>query len=260
MGDSGIDMLRLLQAISLRSGWSAVCTSLTSQLMSKAGSVEERTANDGAEILTFNAADRLQIRRCAAQVRVLAVETGLLSDSHGALRTDMSAISLNSKVSTGLALELGSSDETVVVMDSPWAQDVCNDVAHSFLATRRVSPRSSASTFCQLYASDLQELHPTTSHSGKSQAERELQHFRLRAVQKRRRRFAEAAQPGFGRAARSVAPPMLMVEEGPVPEDGATGIEGPPITQFSMDEEDDSAGTQQVINENEGADFWQGFF
>lgn len=179
---TGVDMLRLVQALSSRNEWNAACTGLISRLTSEEGSVTEEYAlgdhetAEGTKILTFNAADQGQIRKCAAQLKVLAIQSGIIENGASTGTAKKTAFL---EISTGMSL----ADDAEALMDSPWAADACGDVAHGYLTAHLAHPGLEVAEFCPLYARDLQAMH-----SGLPPAERakqEMQQLRKRASLKR---------------------------------------------------------------------------
>merc|ERR1719261_2167390 len=105
---SGVDMLRLVQALSARNEWNDACTGLISRLTSEEGSVTseyalgDRETADGTKVLTFNAADQGQVRKCSAQLKVLAIQQGIFAEAAptGASQNGVSLIATGSSLAS----------------------------------------------------------------------------------------------------------------------------------------------------------------
>jgi len=162
-------MLRLVQALSAQNEWNTACTGLVSKLTSEEGSVTEEYAlgdketAEGTKVLTFNAADQGQIRKCAAQLKVLAIQSGVLG---GAQAKPVAAL-----LQTEQGMSLGSADTAEALMDSPWAADACGDIAHGYLTARLAHPGLAVPEFCPLYAKDLQAMRVALPAAVRAQQE-----------------------------------------------------------------------------------------
>lgn len=217
---TGVDMLRLVQALSVRNEWNEACTGMISRLTSEEGSVTEEYAlgdgetPEGTKVLTFNAADQGQIRKCAAQLKVLAIQAGILG---GGAKKNAALLS------TGSSLD--SAEDAEALMDSPWAGDACADVAHGFLTARLAHPGMEVSEYCPLYARDLQAMHAPRP-AGEEAAERakqDRQQLRKRGAQgSLKRHMAQAhaqavaaPKPAFRTPATQAkhAPPAALITE-----------------------------------------------
>jgi hypothetical protein len=225
--NSGTDMLRLVQALSSRNEWNEACTGLISRLTSEEGSVTEEYAlggqetPEGTKVLTFNAQDQGQIRKCAAQLKVLAIQTGVPPSAPDSGMAQKGAS----------FIELSSADDAEALMDSPWAADACSDIAHGYLTARLAHPGLEVAEFCPLYAHDLHAMR-----SGVLPAERakqEIQQLRKRGkrlVAQQQTQVAATPKPALRAASPPAAPEKRAVL----------------ITQSTN------------VEEKEGMDFWQG--
>lgn len=225
-----MDMLRLVQALSVRSEWTAACTGLVSRLTSEEGSITEENSFGksetarSAKVLTFNAADQGQIRKCAAQLKFLAIQSGIRGD------VPVAAVGTQaSLVATGTSLS--SADDAEAIMDSPWAADACSDIAYGYLTTHLASPSMGATDYCPLYARNLQAMHASVPPAEKAKTDVELMRKR---GSKLKRKMAQMAQA-------PIAPtPALRV---PAKKPPAAAL----ITEATS-----------VVEEQEGEDFWKG--
>lgn len=229
----GTDMLRLLQALSQRNEWKETCTALVSKLTSEEGSVTEeyalgaRETAEGTKVLTFNAADQAQIHKCAAQLKVLAIQSGVLGGSQAA----DSAEKGTAFIETGISL--GSADDAEALMDSPWAADACGDVAHGFLTARLAHPGMEVTEFCPLYARDLHAMHWAVLPA--ERAKQEIQQLRKRA--------------SIGSLKRHVA--QAQADSAPKPSLRAPVVQEKPKAAALITE-------TASVDDKEGMDFWRG--
>lgn len=152
-------MLHLVQAVSRSSGWDEVCDGLIGSLSSEEGSVtEEYTLGEnetprGSQVLTFNAADQAGIEKCGSQMKVMAIESRLLSSAN-----HLDLLSVKASIEDSTTKILGSSEVLQAVVDGPWATDACNDIAHGFLTARLAHPEVKKKDFCLMYKHDLEQL------------------------------------------------------------------------------------------------------
>jgi hypothetical protein len=239
----GLDMLRLVQALSARNEWNEACTGLISRLSSEEGSVTEEYAlgahetPDGAKVLTFNAADQGQVRKCAAQLKVLAIQFNVLSALPSAA-TPKDGVSL---ISTGESL--ASADEAQALIDSPWAADACDDIAHGYLTARLAHPGLPPADYCPLYSKDLQAMHAPVAPA--EQAKEDLQKLRKRGL---KRRMVQAQAQAL-----NVAPPQQAMAP---PQQAAA-----PLAPATQAKPPSALITEAAITSNEeqeGMDFWNG--
>merc|ERR1719446_356953 len=186
-------MLHLVQQVSTHTGWRATCEQLTSKLTSHEGSIMEgsvlgaKETAVGTQVLTFNAEDHSEIRNCAANLKVIAIEVGMLKK--GALQSD----SVKEAIAKGAASMLESADQSQALIDSPWAADACADIAHSYLASRIAHPEMKTTDFCPSYAKDLQSMLSNSAEiSPQTQAPDDATLLRRRHAQKSKMRVAEA--------------------------------------------------------------------
>lgn len=232
---SATDMLRLVQALSGREEWNAACTTLVSKLSSEEGSVTEeyalgsRETGDGTKVLTFNSDDQGQIRKCAAQLKVLAIQSGILGGS----AEKASAL-----------ISLSSADDAEEVMDSPWAADACGDIAHGYLTARLAHPGLEVADFCPLYAKDLHAMH--SSLPAAAQAEQEKQQLR-----KRGKRLMAQAQTTAKQSLRASTAPAVPV---------APAAPAAPVATVQDKRSPTAALITETSNveDKEGMDFWRG--
>lgn len=233
----GVDMLRLVQALSMRSDWNDACTGMISRLTSVEGSVTEEYAlgdaetSEGTKVLTFNAADQGQIRKCAAQMKVLAIQSGIIGDSSSSGASKKKT----SFVSTGNALNIAEDAEAL--MDSPWAQDACTDIAHGFLTAHLAHPGLEKAEYCPLYARDLRAMHAPLALADKRK--QEMQQLRKRAAKSSLKRHMAKVQ-ALAAPKQALRAPVAQVKRAP---SAALITE---TAQTSADEE------------KEGMDFWAG--
>jgi len=215
---TGVDMLRLVQALSMRNEWTAACTGLISRLTSEEGSVTEEYAlgdhetAEGTKVLTFNAADQGQIRKCAAQLKVLAIQSGIIGNTASSGPAKKTAFL---EVSTGMSLS--SADDAEALMDSPWAADACADVAHGYLTAHLAHPGFEAAEFCPLYARDLQAMHSALPPA--ERAKQDIQQLRKRASLKRHVAQSQALPAPKQQAAQAKRPAVLITEASTVASD-----------------------------------------
>lgn len=124
---------------------------------------------DGRSVLTFSADDQQVMDKCAAQLKVLAIEGRLLSASGAGV----SLLSVQANAGSLLA----SSDALDAVVDSPWASDACSDIAHSYLTAHLAHPEMAKSDFCPMYQRDFAQLrNPAVMASQHAQAAASPQH------------------------------------------------------------------------------------
>lgn len=195
----GAGMLHLVQEVSAHAEWRAACEQLTSKLTSHEGSIMEESAFGtketpvGTQVLTFNAHDHSEIRNCAANMKVIAIEVGMLKK--GAVQEDIAkpSDSVKEAITKGAASMLESADQSQALIDSPWAADACSDMAHSYLATRIAHPDTKTTDFCPWYAKDLQSmLGGSVEASPQTQVADDVTLLRRRHAQKSKLRAAEA--------------------------------------------------------------------
>jgi len=212
-------MLRLVQALSTRNEWTNTCTGMISRLTSEEGSVTEDYALGASEtpeaskVLTFNAADQAQIRGCAAQMKVLAIQSGILGSS-GKKQAAL--------VTTGASLT--SADDAEAIMDSPWAADACGDIAHGYLTAHLARPSLAVAEYCPLYARDLQAMHIALAPA--EHAKQDMQSMRKRGSSLKRRPQADAptaSKPAL--RARAKHPPAALITEGSSTEEEEEGMD-----------------------------------
>jgi len=233
----GVDMLRLVQALSVRTDWNDACTGMISRLTSVEGSVTEEYAlgdaetSEGTKVLTFNAADQGQIRKCAAQMKVLAIQSGIIGDSSSTGASKKKA----SFVSTGNALNLAEDAEAL--MDSPWAQDACADIAHGFLTAHLAHPGLEKAEYCPLYARDLRAMHAPLALADRRK--QEMQQLRKRAAKGSLKRHMAQAQ-ALAAPKQALRAPVAQVKR------AAPAALITETAQTSAEEE------------KEGLDFWSG--
>jgi len=196
---TAVDMLHLVQALSNHDEWKTACNSLVSRLTSEEGSVLEEFAlgddetPDGTKVLTFNAEDQAQLRKCSAELKVLAVRTGAIVADASTGR--VSLLETEDSFSAGYALTSETADAVEALVDSPWSYDACADMAHSFLTAHLAHPDLKSADFCPLYANDLRQMHGRPESSAEA-AKQDLE--KLRVMAKRRplaRRTQVAAAP-----------------------------------------------------------------
>merc|ERR1719160_2153022 len=104
-------MLHLVQAVSRSSEWQQVCNGLVGSLSSEEGSItEEYMLGDnetprGSQVLTFNAADQAEIEKCSSQMKVMAIESRLLSSTG-----HLGLLSVKASIESSATKMLGSSE------------------------------------------------------------------------------------------------------------------------------------------------------
>jgi len=209
----GVDMLRLVQALSYKTEWKDACTELIAKLNSEEGSVTNEYAlgdhetEEGSQVLTFNADDQGQIRKCAARLKVLAIQSGILGGSSaGDVKKPTSLIAIG--------MSLSSAEDAEAVMDSPWATDACEDIAHGFLTARLAHPGLGVPDYCPLYARDLQAMHAAMPAA--ELANQDKQQLRKRgSAGMLKRRMAQAApvRATQEQAPREQAPQAQTIQE-----------------------------------------------
>jgi hypothetical protein len=186
-GDSGADMLHVVQVLSTREDWNAACIGLVSRLTSEEGAVTEEyvlgtgETPDGTKVLTFNPTDQEQVHKCAAQLKVLAIQVGI---GGGGKKSAL--------VSTGTSVtsSLQDAEDAEAIMDSPWAVDVCSDIAHGYLTARLAHPGLEVTDFCPLYARDVQAMRGAPKAQAAAQ---DMQMLRKRGGSLRHRLAQKAA-------------------------------------------------------------------
>eukprot|EP00929_Paragymnodinium_shiwhaense_P068043 TRINITY_DN341_c4_g1_i1.p1 TRINITY_DN341_c4_g1~~TRINITY_DN341_c4_g1_i1.p1 ORF type:complete len:685 (-),score=255.92 TRINITY_DN341_c4_g1_i1:95-2149(-) len=171
----GIDMLHLVQVLTERAdAWGKVCEELLTGLASEEGSVsdeevfgeESPNMHSGLAVLTFNGGDQSRIRRCATQLKVIGIDTGLLHSSAAAQGREGAFSQLDTAASEDAALgaALGAADSNTLeaLVESPWARDACIDLARGYLTARLALAKESVvltpPQFCPRYARDLQSM------------------------------------------------------------------------------------------------------
>jgi len=244
----GLDMLRLVQALSARNEWNAACTGLISRLTSIEGSVTEEYAlgdhetADGTKVLTFNAADQGQVRKCAAQLKVLAIQFGEL----GGLPVAESPKNAVAFISIGESLT--SADDAQALIDSPWAADACDDIAHGYLTARLAHPGLPPSEYCPLYSKDLQAMHAGLAPA--EQAKQDLEKLRKNR-RGLKRRMAQAKAPVALQQAPVVLQQAPVVPQQALRAPPQQAKQPPPAALIT---ENESTSNE----EQEGMDFWRG--
>jgi hypothetical protein len=192
-----MDMINLVQTLTLHEEWNEACTGLLSGMTSEEGAVTEESmiggveTPDGSKVLTFNAVDQGQIKKCAAQLKVLAIQSGI----PGSTSQKKASGLVSTAVAVGSSLEAAEDAETI--MESPWAADACNDIAHGYLTARLEHPGLRVQDFCPLYARDIQAMR-TAKPTAKQIAERanqEMQVLRKRGVKDNMKRRQTQASP-----------------------------------------------------------------
>lgn len=206
-----VGMLELVQRIAARPDWAATCGELSLKLTSVEGSIGEESTMGiketriGTEVLTFNSQDHESIRGCAARLKVSAVKLNILGDSDG---------SSQDAIVKGAASLLATDSQVQDVMDSTWAEDICTDVAHSFLTTKIALPKVQASAFCETYAQDLRRMRagkPTIAPA--SQAQQDVQRLRKRRVEKAKQRAAQVISAAPAKQFRGSVPAKLALPQ-----------------------------------------------
>jgi hypothetical protein len=251
---SGVDMLRLVQALSMKNEWSDACNGLISRLTSEEGSVTNEYAlgahetADGGKVLTFNAADQGQVRKCAAQLKVLAIQSGVLRGSPSTGDANKGP----ALIATGMYLN--TADDAEALMDSPWAEDACSDIAHGFLTTRLAHPGFAVPDFCPLYARDLQAMHAAvTSAEGKNH---DIQQLRKRSSLKRRLAQANKAQAPEVQTVQAEAAQATQAPVAPKPALKTPSTQAKQLPPAALITE--TKVTETKDDEEEGMDFWGG--
>jgi len=225
---TGMDTLRLVQALSARSEWTAACTGMVSRLSSEEGSITEEFALGATEtaqatkVLTFNAADQDQIKKCAAQLKVLAIQS-----SGNAKQASL--------VATGASLT--SADNAEEIMDGPWATEPCGDIAHGYLTAHLAHPELAVAEYCPLYARDLQAMHSTVPSAEPAKTDVELMRKRGSKLKRKSAQAPIAPTPALKVETKRTAPAALITE---------TAATVPAAAVVASDDE------------QEGMDFWAG--
>jgi len=200
----GIDMLRLVQAISARKEWSLACNALVSKIRSEEGSVTEEYALGysetplGTNVFTFDSQDQARLGRCAAQLKLIAVEAGIL----GGMASPSSTSLLQSDITQSAASMIGNADELEAIIDSPWARDACQDIAHGFLTARLAHPEMKSQDFCPMYAKDLGEMRDDSPSAAVLTAKSEAKKLRRHSDARLKIKTKEAVA---AKAARTLA-------------------------------------------------------
>jgi len=98
------------------------------------------------------------------------------------------------------------------LIDSPWARDACNDVAHGYLTAKLAHPDLKTSQFCTLYSKDISQMHDDdvkkaiTAKSDKAELKR-------KQADKLKRKTAEATAALAAKAKKEAEAQKIKEEE-----------------------------------------------